>query len=201
MNQGVARCRCGPLRWATARTSTTPTPAGGSSGTAARWTTSRSSGTLLPTPTSAPGDRPLLDAGAGVHPGRPHVPVQHRTQLRRAPVHDRRAVRQGLGEPERRRLGLRCQAGCARPPPGTERDRPCPASIPASTTRPWRTCWTRKRHHLALLRARPRHRPVLPALRVPGDPPHPLRPGLARYKSRRRRPRCSPTLPTASSRR
>jgi len=100
---------------------------------------------------------------------------KHRTQLRRAPVHDRRAIRQGVGEPERRRVGLRRQAGCARPAAGTERDRlaRCLSLLrlpdhggPAG----------RARHYLALLRAGLRHRPVLPALCVPGDPPHPFGP-------------------------
>ena len=37
----------------------------------------------------------------------------------------------------------------------------------------------RQGHHLALLRARPDHRLILHPLRLPGDPAHPLRRGLA----------------------
>ncbi len=36
-------------------------------------------------------DRALLDSRPALHPRRPHVPVQHRPQLRRPPVHDRGA--------------------------------------------------------------------------------------------------------------
>ena len=117
--------------------------------------------------------QPYWDLAQRLYPGRPHVPVQHRPQLPRASIHDRRPVRRRFGKSRRRRLGMRRSIQRSRRSHRPQRHRP-PRRLSLLRLRDHGRPPRRQRCHLAVLRPRP-HRQLLHHLRLPGRQPHPLR--------------------------
>ena len=90
-------------------------------------------------------DITALDTGKGLYARRPHVPVQHGTDVCGSSVHDCGAVGRGCEQSERKKMrGAATQPRQQRSPMIGPNGHSARRYIHALTTRRSRTCWTRR---------------------------------------------------------